>query len=383
MRAPPRAVAILLLTLPLGFLADVGRRWETVPLRVPWGPPAVHYTFLNGDCTWYRATIVSLLSDGDLDQRNNLVLVETKAGVVPILSPENDVALGANGAWYPKHPILLSVLALPFYFVAGDIGLLAFNLVQLTALLIVAWYLLRRVTSDAVALAATWWLAFATHLLSAAYNFSPDVLSTLLVVAGYLALVSRKAAIAGALFGLACCSRWSNVVLLPVVGIFVLHGFTRRQWLAFGLPLAAFLLALGGLNTFMFGSPFITPYDRVIGSFQNGVPVLEVSHRAMFNMPFVPGLFQQLVHPSNGLITSGPHILFAPFGLALLWRRSRAETLLLGGICVVLIAFFAPYSDWRASTIGHRFLMTVVVLSALPATALLGRVLGAERAPEG
>jgi hypothetical protein len=185
------------------------------------------------------------------------------------------------------------------------------------------------------------------------------------------------------LFGLACCSRWSNVVLLPVVGIFVLQGFTRREWLAFGLPLAAFLLALGGLNTFMFGSPFITPYDRVIGSFQDGVPVLEVSHRAMFNMPFVPGLFQQLVHPSKGLIASGPHVLFAPFGLALLWRRSRAETLLLVGLCGVLIAFFAPYSDWRASTIGHRFLMTVVVLSALPAAALLGRVLGAERVPEG
>jgi hypothetical protein len=50
---------------------------------------------------------------------------------------------------------------------------------------------------------------------------------------------------------------------------------------------------------------------------------------------------------------------------------------------MALVAFFAPYVDWRASTIGHRFLMTVVVLSALPAAALLAHVLGDGRAREG
>ena len=373
-RAPPWAVVILLVSLPLAHLAEVGRQFKGIELGVPAGAErAFYYTFLDGDCTWYRATIVSLLSDGDLDQRNNLPLVETPKGPRPLYSPESDVALGQNGAWYPKHPLLMAVLALPFYFVAGDMGLLAFNLAQLTALLIVSWYLLRRVTSDVLALAMTWWLAFATHLLPAAYNFSPDVLSTLLVVSGYLALVSHKPAAAGALLGLACCSRWSNLVLLPVASAFVLHGFTRREWLAFGLPLVACLLALGALNTHMFGSPFLTPYDRVIGSFDSGIPVLEVSHRSMFDQPFFAGLWAQLTHPAKGLLVSGPHVLLVPFGLVLLWRKDRAETLLLAGMCLALIAFFAPYQEWQASTIGHRFLMSVVVLSATPAAALVNR----------
>jgi hypothetical protein len=376
-RAPPRALALLLLTLPLVWAVEVVTHWRTIDL--PMGPgvePAAYYAFLDGDCIWYRTTIVSLLSDGDLDQRNNVPMMHPLGGPRPVFPPQSDVSLGANGAWYPKHPLLLSLLGLPFYAVAGDLGLLAFNLVQLTALLVVAWFLLRRYTSEAVALAATWWLALATQLSPAAYNFSPDVLSTLLVVSGVLALVSRRAAFAGALFGFACCARWSNVILLPIASLFVLHEFRRRDWLAFAAPLAACLLALAALNAWMFGSPFVTPYDRVIGSLEYGVPVLETSHRELFDAPFFSGLWAQLSDSEHGLVVSGPHVLLAPFGLALLWRRSRADTLLLGGICLALAGLFAPYEPWRASSIGHRFLMTDVVLSALPAALLFARVIG-------
>lgn len=375
MRAPPRAIAILLLTLPLVYAAVLAVRWQSIPLPMPDGAaPAFHPTYLDGDCFWYRATIVSLLSDGDLDLRNNVPVMYPKMGARPVFPPESDVALGANGAWYPKHPLLLSIAALPFYAAAGDLGLLGFNLLQLTALLVVAFHLLRRVASERVALGMTFWLALGTQLLPGAYNFSPDILSTLLVVGGYLALVSRKAAIAGALLGLACCARWSNVILLPMASLFVLHGFTRRDWLAFAVPLGACLLALGGLNAWMFDSAFVTPYDRVIGSFRNGVPVLEVSHRAMFDAPFWSGLWTQLTDGRTGLLVSGPHVVLAPLGLVLLWRRNRADTLLLVGICLALVAFFAPYRPWQASNIGHRFLMTVVVLSALPVALLVGRV---------
>ncbi|MEX2206418.1 MAG: glycosyltransferase 87 family protein [Myxococcota bacterium] len=375
MRAPPRALAILLLTLPLIYAVEVGTRWQT--LELPMGPgaePVLYYAHLDGDCIWYRTTIVSLLADGDLDQRNNVPMMHPRSGPRPVFPPESDVALGANGAWYPKHPLLLSLLGLPFYALAGDLGLLAFNLVQLTALLVVAWFLVRRYTSEVVALATTWWLALASQLSPAAYNFSPDVLSTLLVVSGVLALVSRRAAFAGALFGLACCARWSNAILLPIASLFVLHEFERRDWLAFVAPLAACLLALAALNAWMFGSVFVTPYDRVIGSFKSGVPVLEASHRELFDAPFFSGLWAQLTDRDVGLVVSGPHVLVAVFGLVLLWRRSRADTLLLVGICLALLAFFAPYEPWRASSIGHRFLMTVVVLSALPAALLFARV---------
>jgi hypothetical protein len=88
-------------------------------------------TFLIGDCPYYRAIIVSLLEDHDLDVANNLMV-----DAWPMVS---NVARGRFGQFYPKHPILLAVAALPFYAVAGDIGLLAFNLAQLAALTLVMW----------------------------------------------------------------------------------------------------------------------------------------------------------------------------------------------------------------------------------------------------
>ena len=74
---------------------------------------------------YYRATLVSLLEDHHLDVQEQ---PDRRA-----LCAFVDVARGRNGAFYPKHPILLAVAALPFYVVAGDAGLLAFNLAQLAA----------------------------------------------------------------------------------------------------------------------------------------------------------------------------------------------------------------------------------------------------------
>jgi len=138
-----------------------------------------HPTFLIGDCAYYRATLVSLLEDHDLDVGNNL-----SAQRYP---QSGNVAQGRNGAFYPKHPILLAVAALPFYAVAGDIGLLAFNLAQLCALVLVMWIGARRYAPDTIAFALLLWFAFGTLLRSVAYNFAPDVLSTLLVAGAVVA----------------------------------------------------------------------------------------------------------------------------------------------------------------------------------------------------
>src|SRR6185295_9809006 len=112
----------------------VERRPDEAPGRVD------HVTFLIGDCAYYRATLVSLLEDRDLDVANNLLAQRS-----PL--PSN-VARGRHGEFYPKHPILLAVVALPFYVVGGDVGLLAFNLAQLAALVLVIWIGARRYASN-------------------------------------------------------------------------------------------------------------------------------------------------------------------------------------------------------------------------------------------
>src|SRR5947207_8999698 len=162
------AVGLVAVTLLGWTLFEVVPRYAVERHRDQ-GPKRLdHPTFLIGDCAYYRATLVSLLEDRDLDVANNLTAER--------YSLPSNVARGRHGEFYPKHPILLAVAALPFYAVAGDIGLLAFNLAQLAALTLVMWIGARRYAPDAVALLVVLWYAFGTLLRPAAYNFAPDVL---------------------------------------------------------------------------------------------------------------------------------------------------------------------------------------------------------------
>src|SRR2546427_252548 len=91
----------------------------------------------------------------------------------------------------------------------------------------------------------------ATSLLR---DVAPDVLSTLVVFAGYLALVSRRPALAGVLLGLAVWSKWTNLLFLPVAGVYALLALDLRSALRLSLAATPFLAALGVLNWHMFGS---------------------------------------------------------------------------------------------------------------------------------
>jgi hypothetical protein len=359
------AIALAAITLTGWTLGEVRPRYRVERDRQP-GPGRLdHLTFLIGDCAYYRATLVSLLEDRDLDVQNNLANQRS-----PLSS---NVARGKHGQFYPKHPILLAVVALPFYVVAGDAGLLAFNLVQLCALVLVMWIGARRYAPDLVAFALMLWYAFGTLLRPAAYNFAPDVLSTLLVAGGVVALLHGRAVAAGVLLGLAVWAKWTNAIFLPVA---VAALAARRDWRSLwrlGAAATVPIAGLLGLNWHMFGSPFVTPYDRVLIA-QHQRWVIEPSHRTFFTVPFWRGLWTQLTDPTLGLIKCAPPVLLALPGFVFLYRRGRWEALLIGAACAAQLALFAKYEQWNMSSYGPRFLLSVVALSALPAAALLAIV---------
>jgi hypothetical protein len=364
-RTPRAAVALVALSLLGWTLIEVVPHYAVERHRGEAPGRLDRPTFLIGDCPYYRAALVSLLEDHDLNVKNNLTDER-----YPL--PSN-VALGRNGAFYPKHPILLAVAALPFYVAAGDAGLLAFNLAQLGALVLVMWIGARRYAPDWVAFAVMLWFAFGTLLRPVAYNFAPDVLSTLLVVGGIVALLYGRSLTAGALLGLSLWAKWTNLVFVPVA---VAALAARREWralLRFGAAAAVPVIGLLGLNWHMFGSPLTTPYDRVL-IIRKVRWVVEPSHRTFFTVPFWRGLWTQLTDSRMGLIRAAPPVLVAVPGFVEMFRRDRGATLLVGAACAAQLAVFAKYDQWNVSSYGPRFLLSVVALSALPAAAAIGFV---------
>jgi hypothetical protein len=364
-RTPVVAIALAVIVLLGWTLNEVVPRYGVDRHRHEAPGRLDRPTFLVGDCVYYRAILVSLLEDRDLDVLNNLV-----AQSFPL--PSN-VARGRNGAFYPKHSILLALAALPFYVVAGDTGLLAFNLAQLCALVLVMWLGARRYAPDAIVFPLMLWFAFGTLLRPVAYNFSPDVLSTLLVAGAIVALLYERSATAGVLLGLALWAKWTNAVFVPVA---LAALAARRDWralLRLGVAAAVPVVALLGLNWHMFGSPFVTPYDRVM-VVERSRWVIEPSHRTFFTVPFWRGLWTQLADTRMGLIFAAPPFLLALPGFVALYRRARGDALVVGAACAAQLAMFAKYEQWNESSYGPRFLLSVVALSALPAAAALAFV---------
>jgi 4-amino-4-deoxy-L-arabinose transferase-like glycosyltransferase len=342
------ACGVLVLSLSLFFAVRVVFRYQ--PL-----------TYLPGDCPYYAATAVSLLQDGDLDLRNQL-----RGGLVVHGS---QIALGRGEAWFPKHPILMPVVAVPFLAAFGMPGFLVFNLLVLSTLAIVMMRLARPFASPWPAAAAAFVLLTGTFLRGYDYNFSPDLFATLILGAGFLALLRGRDAQGGFLLGLSVAAKLTHLFLVPLAPLYAAWCRGRRGAWRGAAGAAGPVLAVAALNAALFGSPFVTPYDRNL-ELRDGETVM-VSHRGRFDQSLVRGVAGEFFDPDHGLLPTSPALLLALPGFAILLRRRPKEAVLFLAAAEFLLLFFATYRDWAASHYGNRFLMPLVALAAAPVALTL------------
>jgi hypothetical protein len=316
-------------------------------------------TFLVGDGPYYAATAVSMLDDHDLDLRNQL------RGGLQVHGRQ--IALGTNGAWYPKHPILMPLTALPFLALFGMDGFLVFNLAVFAAVAAAMTLLARRHASSGPAVAAVAVLLLGTFFRDYVYNLSPDLFATLLFLLAARALFEERFLPAGLALGAAVTAKLLLVVLVPIVVVtaFASRGFRGGARLFAGLAPAAVALLIA--NAALFGSPWVTSYDRGV-SVASGQEQL-ITHRTEFDGDFARGLLGELADARHGILPTAPVVLLVVPGLLLLGRRRRKEALFTAAVFVTLLAVLAPYREWAASHAGNRFLMPAIALLA-PAMAL-------------
>ncbi|HET8945533.1 MAG TPA: hypothetical protein VFQ07_01005 [Candidatus Polarisedimenticolia bacterium] len=340
-------------------------------------------TFLVGDGPYYAATAVSILHDHDLDLRNQL------RGGLEVHGRQ--IALGQDGAWYPKHPILMPVTALPFLALFGMDGFLVFNLVVLGAVAAVMTLLARRHAAPGAAAAAVAVLLLGTFFRDYVYNLSPDLFATLLFLLAALAIFEERFLLAGLALGGAVAAKVLLVVLVPVVAGAALASRGLRGVARLALGLAPAAVALLVANAALFGSPWVTSYDRGV-SVASGQERL-VTHRTQFDGEFGRGLWGEISDPRHGILPTAPVVLLAVPGLLLLGRRNRREAVFTAVVFLALLGVLAPYREWTASHAGNRFLMPAIALLA-PAMALACSAIAAlrhraapapveERAPAG
>jgi hypothetical protein len=362
----PRARALTFWTLSaLGYVlfvcALVAMRYQ------PLDSTSVGY--LSGDAPYYLTIGHSILFDGDL-RLNNQLLDDA-------VTHSRRFAIGRDGAWYPKHPVLMPLVSLPFLWAWGPPGALVFNIIQLAAALVLAQAIASRFARRGVALAATWLIALLSVVPQFAYNYSADVFSTVIVLAMILAWLDGRAFSCGLLGGLALWAKLTNGVfwLACACGLALERARHRlaptlAAWVAgVAIGIAPFL----ALNAFMFGSPLTTGYDRIFIYEQSAAGDAGLhSCRDDFDRPVVEGLRGLLLDPKHGLLRNSPVVLLALVGIGPALGRRRHESVLLLGASLALLLMMSRYRLWmEGSPNATRFLLVAVFLAAAPLACLI------------
>ena len=148
------------------------------------------------------------------------------------------------------------------------------------------------------------------------YNYSPDVFSTVLVLGGLYLVLRDRFYIGAFLLGLAVFAKMPNVLIAGVIllyaGFMILMGqqtnnHGRKNSLLNRVAIivvtaAIFVVSLTPLaytNYRLFGSPFVTGYQRTAVAGSAPGQILSVNHADKFNQPLLKGAALLLFAPSR------------------------------------------------------------------------------------
>jgi hypothetical protein len=341
--------------------------------------------YLYGDSGIYAAAAHSLVHDRDLDLLNQCQPgKQSLAEALPELEGElgGEFGLAAGGYLTIKQSPVFPAAAAPAYALFGLPGLLLVNLAVLTALLAVMAGLAGGTTAARAAVLAGFVLS---PLPQFAFNFSPDLFLCLLVAGSVLAARAGRPTLAGGLAGLTVSTKlYVAALVLPVplvVWFAAVDGQRVSALVRFGL---GGVLGLGpgmAFNTWLFGAPWVTGYERQL--LVTGGVVGLADHSSRFTVPPLVGLRELLFHPDLGLWPTMPAWFFWPLGLVVLLPRfapaaGRAWVLAAVGVIGLNLAVFACYDGSLAGQVrANRYLFPAVVFGLAVLAAAVGRVLPA------
>jgi hypothetical protein len=290
--------------------------------------------------------------------------------------------------YFPHHGTLFttvppgsSLLALPIYIIPSiflshptDFAMQLLGKISAAAMMAVAatfiYLTARRLWDRRTAWILTIVFGLATGVFSMASQQLINFTGSLLCLSvGVYFLVrgngrKRYLLIAGFAFAFAGLCQPINLLILAVFGLYVLRRRFRDVY-TYALGALAPVLFLLAYNWHAFGSPLKNgePYGfsfMLTGSWANA---MNVPYSRFLQTPLYKGLPGQLISPSRGIFFFSPILLFAIYGIYLLWRK-RTNTVLVYGLiaCIPPLIVSSMWTDWiGGNSFGYR-----ITLSAIP-----------------
>lgn len=271
----------------------------------------------------------------------------------------SNVALGVHGEYWPKHPIVISLLSTPFYLAFGVFGTLIFNVIVFAVLAGCAYFVLRSHASATASGIAVLIFTLGSGATNQLYNYNGDILLAALLAASLATADGKRGGLSGVLFALGIMIKPTAVLLLPLwLATAKIARVPRRTVVHAVVFGGAVLAAYACMNTYMFGKPWLTSYARTLVVVDGHQAV--ASHVGAFDTPIERGVARTLAYLRDGFSMW----LVAGLGaLVLLVRRP----LFLIASAVGTLGTFYVFSLYRYE--GDRFLFPGL-LASLPLVAV-------------
>jgi len=193
-------------------------------------------------------------------------------------------------------------------------------------------------------------------------------------VSGDQAHCVRRCLAAGVAVGLAGLADYTAAVIGVLVAAYCLSfPLPLKAKACFFAGMTLCLVPLAAYNTLCFGSPWSLSYGhQLVDEFRQGAArgVMGVS------WPKADALAALLFSPSRGLLFIMPFFIFAPAGLASLWRhhRCRRKAALAAAVTVAYLVFNSGFYGWHGGwCFGPRYLVPALPFAALPLAFGCGR----------
>jgi hypothetical protein len=328
--------------IAIGILALISATASVMPQLHP-------NTWIFRDGRFYVNVATTIVEDASLDQHAFAASWYTGTlGWNADLDPGwSNVALGAHGEHWPKHPWIHPLLASPVFFAFGLPGTLAWNLVMFALIASGLYRFARSYTEPAAAVGAVAIFVYGTALIASAYDFSVDVLMLALFAQGLSAILARRGVLAGVCIALCVVIKPTALILLPALVATILERGDRRP---LGRSLGAGTLLLfvyAMINWWMYGRPWLSGYNRTLVTVR-GAPTV-ADHLNAFSTPFDEGI-ARLWSGGYGLSHTFTAMFVAAPGLLALARRRPMHVASTVFCVAASIVVFAKY-EYE----GHRF----------------------------
>lgn|GEM_PF-1478997 len=329
---------VLLITLAAA-LFTVYSRWE--PNR-----------WLHGDGAFYLNTVRSVLEHGTLRQEAmhpHSWYESNVAGNRDVDAAWSNIAIGRNGEWWPKHPILMPLTALPFVWAFGPLGTLIFQILCVLLIGLFTWRIARRFAPRPAAMAATLIFTASSWMAGVVWGFNNDAFLTALVLGAVDAAFSLKPVPAGVLMGFAIFAKPTNVLYAPALLMVFLLRKEWRQALKFCLAAAVPCLIFAASNAWLYGAPWKTGYDNILVRIDGKLSTRSHRDDFVFTLKGLQaGLLNVIDGRQNGFTRVFPFFFLGILGFIPMLAKRTKEGLLFLWMVAVPILFHAPFHWYRA-----------------------------------